>query len=390
MAAKPVPRKRSDGSVSWRSPFRIKPGGVVTYETFSTQEEAEKFGRLVDAVGGEAARASRDASTRSAVHIPSLAEWTEKHLARLAASATPGTVVEYRRMAKRTWLPRLGALPVDAVTRDAVIAWVAWQREQKTRRGQRYSTKSISNAQRFLSSVMAAAVDAELIVKNPAKGVPLPKDMAPHEMVYLTGNEVVRLIGEVTEYWRPFVAFLFGSGCRFGEATALVGGDFDLDATPKALVRVSRAWKKGDGEVYLGAPKSHKGVRTITLDHDLAEFLRPLVDKAGHDGAVFVSRTGTRVQSQHFHGRVWIPALERAELGKRPRVHDARHSHVAALMAQGVSLAVIQRRLGHEDIRTTVNTYGHLAADAHEGAADAAGVFLAGIFPSTAAPQIEA
>ena len=40
MAAKPVPRKRSDGSIAWRQPFRLRPGGPVTYETFDTREDA--------------------------------------------------------------------------------------------------------------------------------------------------------------------------------------------------------------------------------------------------------------------------------------------------------------------------------------------------------------
>ena len=390
MAAEPVPRKRTDGTVVWRLPFRLRPGGVVTYETFTARDEAVKFGRLVDQVGGAAAREVRNASGRAAAEIPTLAAWVETHLGALGASATPGTVAEYRRMAARTWLPRLGSIPLDAISRDNVTAWVAWQRKQTTRRGVPYSTKSIANAQRFLSSIMAAAVEADLIVKNPAKGIPLPRDGAPHEMVYLTDNEVARLVGAVTEPWRPLVAFLFGTGARFGEATALTGGDFDLDAL-QPLVRISRAWKKGETGVYLGAPKSHKGVRTVTIDRGLAEMVRPLIEAAGRDGLVFTGRTGARVQSQHFYTRVWKPALERARLGKRPRVHDCRHSHVAALLARGITLPVIQRRLGHEDIRTTVNTYGHLAPDAHVGAADAAGDFLALALPAVeAVPQIEA
>lgn len=386
MAAKPTPRRLAKGQIKWRQPFRLVPGGQVTYETFTTREDAERFGRLVDTVGGRAAREARTASGASARDVPTLATFLERHLTTLAASATPGTVADYRRMAARTWLPRLGALPVDAITREAVTAWVAWQRQQTSRRGTPYSPKSISNAQRFLSSVMASAVEAEIITRNPAKGVPLPSDHARPEMTYLTANELTVLIGALTDYWRPFVAFLTGTGCRFGEATALRGVDFDLDAD-QPTVRISRAWKKGATGAYLGSPKSRRGVRTVTLDaYVLVPVIRPLVEAAG-DGLVFVTRTGSRIQSQHFHTRVWRPALERAGLAKRPRVHDLRHSHVAGLMADGVSLPVIQRRLGHEDITTTIGTYGHLAADAHAGAAQASGRMLAGAFPTTA--QIE-
>lgn len=45
---------------------------------------------------------------------------------------------------------------------------------------------------------------------------------------------------------------------------------------------------------------------------------------------------------------------------KRIRVHDLRHSHVAYLIHQGVEPLMIKERLGHKDIKITLNTYGHL------------------------------
>lgn len=42
------------------------------------------------------------------------------------------------------------------------------------------------------------------------------------------------------------------------------------------------------------------------------------------------------------------------------RVHDLRHSHVAYLINQGIEPILIKERLGHRDIKITINTYGHL------------------------------
>jgi integrase len=47
-------------------------------------------------------------------------------------------------------------------------------------------------------------------------------------------------------------------------------------------------------------------------------------------------------------------------LGKRPRIHDLRHSYASWLIHGGVPLPVIQQTLGHESITTTIGTYGHL------------------------------
>ena len=42
------------------------------------------------------------------------------------------------------------------------------------------------------------------------------------------------------------------------------------------------------------------------------------------------------------------------------RVHDIRHSHVSYLINRGVEPLIIKERLGHKDIKITMNTYGHL------------------------------
>ena len=49
---------------------------------------------------------------------------------------------------------------------------------------------------------------------------------------------------------------------------------------------------------------------------------------------------------------------------KKIRVHDLRHSHAAALIAMNVAPKLLQERLGHESIQTTLDTYGHLYPNA--------------------------
>jgi len=62
--------------------------------------------------------------------------------------------------------------------------------------------------------------------------------------------------------------------------------------------------------------------------------------------------------------------VERARalgLEKDTRIHDLRHTHASWLIAAGRPLPSIQRRLGHESITTTVDTYGHLMMEVDEG-----------------------
>jgi integrase len=55
------------------------------------------------------------------------------------------------------------------------------------------------------------------------------------------------------------------------------------------------------------------------------------------------------------------------------RWHDLRHTCAAlSLSAPGIrpNLALVQARLGHEDIRTTINVYGHLLPSVEAALAD--------------------
>ena len=52
------------------------------------------------------------------------------------------------------------------------------------------------------------------------------------------------------------------------------------------------------------------------------------------------------------------------------RLHDLRHTSASLLIAQGVRAKIISERLGHSDIRITMDTYGHALRSADQAAAD--------------------
>lgn len=204
---------------------------------------------------------------------------------------------------------------------------------------------------------------------NPAAGARLPRTER-REMVFLSRDEFAILVAAVTEPWRPLVEFLVASGCRWGEATALRPGDVDRAA---ATVRIARAWKYSPGTGYIiGAPKTRKSVRTINIP-------KPLLGRLDYSNDwLFVNRTEGPIRIHGFQSRVWQPALKRAEpdIGKRPRVHDLRHTCASWLIQAGVPLPVVQQHLGHESIETTVGTYGHLDRRSAQAAAEVIGKLL--------------
>lgn len=339
---------------------------TLTSETFDSIEAAKKFKGWVEKLGGQAARDLRTARTDD-LDSETLKDWFDRYLLTLTG-VTAGTVAEYERLAKRTWLSSLGELPLEALSRDHVTAWVGIQAKTLTIRGTPTAAKTIKNAHNLLSQVVSAAVEEGIRPGNPCRGVDLPKGTR-EEMVFLTQSEFARLYGEIPAFWQPLVMTLAGTGMRWGEATAVQWRDLDLDADVP-VVRVSRAWKKGASTKVLGPPKTPRSRRTISLPPEVVRELRTL--RGSGEEFVFTAQRGGVVHHQMFRPRVWRPAVIASKLGKQPRIHDLRHSHASWLIADGVNLSIVQRRLGHESIATTVDVYGHLAGDALGIAADAA------------------
>jgi integrase len=75
--------------------------------------------------------------------------------------------------------------------------------------------------------------------------------------------------------------------------------------------------------------------------------------------------------------RVWA----RVSVAKKlPRVtfHALRHTHASMLIAAGLDVLTISRRLGHSKASTTLDVYGHLFKGADVAAADAIDTMLGG------------
>ena len=54
----------------------------------------------------------------------------------------------------------------------------------------------------------------------------------------------------------------------------------------------------------------------------------------------------------------------------RIRLHDARHTHASLMLKQGVHPKVVQERLGHATISTTLDLYSHVYPGLQQTAAE--------------------
>lgn len=400
--------RKPEQLASGRFKVRFRLNGKETSETFARrrtihgQMGADQFASLLEAVGSQAAvdqlyAGSKDRGT------PTLDKVAADHIAHLTG-IEEGTRLNYTRLWARTWGPLIGHLAADTVTDDHVKKAV---NELATR----YSEKSLKNQRGLLAPVCERAVEKHGLRTNPTKGVRLPRGAAPsedgddHEMVCLNLDEWPPLYDSLHDHYKPFVRYLAGVGPRFGEAIVNQVKDVDRRA---GTIRIRRALKwSPDGKRTIGPPKTKKSRRTLQLPSEVLADLEPLLKGKTGDDLIFTMQSGQMIDHRHFWSGHWRPALWRAQhclehrdpacrcgtahperckvhekravgcgcdgtLLQSPRIHDLRHTHASWLLGAGVPIHVVSARLGHEDIRTTVNTYGHLLPDAQIAAAHAA------------------
>ncbi|WIX76039.1 site-specific integrase [Amycolatopsis carbonis] len=337
---------------------------------FDDEEKAGRFKDLLERCGHRLDRAAEVMADIES-QAPLLSAVIERHVGEVTG-VQQRTRDSYRSITRLHINPHLGHKPIDKIERSDIKNWL------NKLEANGLSSKSISNIHAFLSGVFKVAVrEWKLIDENPCKGIRLPSSSLPFEATFLTYGEFNILLSHVPDFFKPLCHTLARTGLRWGELVALQVGDVDLLA-PTPYIRVTKARKRVPGGFIVGPPKTRRSRRTVSLPPSLVEILVPLVANRPADAPLFTGVRGGTLWHSAFAERVWQPAVAAAtathdnddhpipaehRIGKTPRIHDLRHTHASWMIAEGVDLMTVQRRLGHESITTTVDRYGHLVPD---------------------------
>jgi integrase len=180
------------------------------------------------------------------------------------------------------------------------------------------------------------------------------------EKRFLTAFEVEALAEAMDERYRAFVYAGAYLGCRYAELAGLKGRHLH---TLKRQVAIVGSLERVRGTFrYVEELKSSSARRTLPVPAFLVEILGEHLARAPESEWIFPAPSGGMLHYSGFRRRFWNPAVVRADLGP-VTPHELRHTFVALSIAQGADQLTIQRRLGHKDISTTLNVYGHLFPD---------------------------
>lgn len=382
----PVPHKyvATGGAVTWK--VRLRAHGRNTSETFPSKAEALAFCRLVKQVGAESAIAERELEHQGET-VDDLAEqffaWKESD----PDVRSDRTVADYRRD-YRNWIqPTFGHLSAAVVDERKVQDWVDAMIAGRLGR-KPLQPKSVSDRHFVLHSIYlwALAPARRLVQHDPCTATRLPKrrKKPPKGLRSAEWAALYPALHQIDPDAADLAEFLLATGWRVSEAGALsafevedhCACDRDGCACPLFVTmgRVIRRNAAGQ-HVIVEDAKSEAGARRIQIDPDAAAMVRRRLARVQGDGLVFTTRTGAQWHHSNFTNRYWNKAVKVAGLSRKPTPHWLRHTSVAWFDQTGkVSLPELQRRIGHEDIGTTINVYGRMIDDV---SADALAAFAA-------------
>jgi integrase len=277
-----------------------------------------------------------------------LRDWAE-------INVSNATYTRYAGLLRGNVAPVVGTIPIQKL-QAAHLLQVYSSMARAT-----LSDRSRLHAHRVIHRMLGHA-----IMRNPAAVVDTPK-VAAREVEILTPAQVQQVLETLRGKSLYLIALvLLTTGLRRGEALAVRWKEVDLDAETLQVVRAFEQTARAG--LVVKEPKSRHGRRTVTLPtttvaelraHRKAQQeLRLSLGIGGRAELVFDHPDGSPL-SPDVVTHQWAAAMKAAGM-KGTTLHSLRHTHCSTLLASGLDVLTIARRLGHADAVLVLRTYGHL------------------------------
>ena len=244
----------------------------------------------------------------------------------------------------------------------------------------RLAPKTILEHHRVVSKVLATAVKWDYLEKNPAERADPPK-VPYREMRYLDEEEtremLILLESEPIQY-RTMITLLVYTGIRRGELCGLEWRDIDFE---NKVIHISRSSQYiGDKQIITKEPKTRSGFRHFVMSDTICEILKEYQRwqleqrfKAGPDwqntDRLFTQWNGLPIYPDTVTD--WFAKFIKRSGLPYVTLHSLRHTNATLMIAEGIDVCAVSKRLGHASTSTTLNVYAHALKSKDKAAAEA-------------------
>ena len=221
----------------------------------------------------------------------------------------------------------------------------------------------------MVRKVFNYAVLYDYIKYNPAAPVTAPKikRTAKEKKDFYNPEELRQFMQlvEQTENIKKIALFrvLAFTGIRKGELLALEWSDYR-----KKTLDINKAVSNSPVGLEVAATKTKSSIRLISLDDKTCDILNELHETFPKSKRIFESEVGGILSPSK--PRKWLLNIINGSELEPIRIHGFRHTHASLLFDSGMSLKQVQFRLGHSDLKTTMNIYTHITEHAKDNIGD--------------------
>lgn len=301
-----------------------------------------------------------------------LGEFIERWMVEYAKpNLSPSTTEGYQSIVRAGIDPALGKVQLKNLKPELLQKYYA----DKLAEG--LSTTTVRHHAMLLHCILEHAVKWQLLVRNPADAVSLPvtRHTEMHTLDETQAEQILKAAID-TPYFSLFHLALF-TGMRRSELLALRWSDIDLAG---AEILISRSMHRLlTKEVVFRGTKTVRSSRSIALapascvvlrnhlDNEMALCIRVGIPFT-NDRLIFCQWDGTPLVPDTI-SQAWRRLTHRLGI-QHVRLHDLRHTHATLMLKAGIHPKIVQERLGHSSIATTLDTYSHVIPGLQHKAAE--------------------
>ena len=241
--------------------------------------------------------------------------------------------------------------------------------------GKKLQPKSIQNIHGFISAVLEQADRDGIVVRNVAHRAIPPKIPArdPETLEVSQLEILMDTLKAEPMRWRAAMLLLINTGMRRGELFGLKWDKIDLN-TGTLEIANNLLRSRETHELYEDTPKTKASKRVLRLPSDMVSFLKQykawqnaerlrLGEYYQDHGWVFAKDNGDPMHPDSLTN--YCVKLSK-RLGFHVHPHLFRHTQASILIANGVPITAVSKRLGHSQTSTTMNIYAHALKNADE------------------------
>jgi len=302
-------------------------------------------------------------------------EYLHEWLRKKKQDVAHGTYLHYESYTRNHIIPGLGRWKIAQLDHDLLDSFMDEIKEKTniSQQTKRHIYRTLSNAisQGRRSGIKDGIMDDIEVPRREKK-----------EIEYWTLQEIQAFVRRLkSKNHRLPIMLSLATGMRYGEVVGLKWSKVDFN---NKTISVTHQLKQEENEeeknewVISSELKTETSYRTVQIDDSTIDMLIEHKKKQEKDklkvgsdykdlDLVCATTIGGPIKPSYLR-KVFNRTCKKAGV-KRISFHGLRHTHATLLLTDGVHPKIVQERLGHQSIETTIDTYSHVIPGIQEIAA---------------------